>query len=41
MKKLMRRVPIIKKKNDDYHQKEAQDADNQFEQQLNQLTINN
>jgi hypothetical protein len=38
MKKIMRRVPVLKQKNDEYHKKEQQEADSLFENELN--TIN-
>lgn len=37
MKKIMRRVPILKQKNDEYHKKEEQDADTFFDQQLEKI----
>lgn len=37
MKKIMRRVPILKQKNDEYHKKEEQEADSFFDQQLEKI----
>lgn len=37
MKKIMKKVPIIKKKNDEYHKKEENNADKEFEDRLNTL----
>lgn len=39
MKKLMRRVPVIKKKNDEHHKKEVEEAENLFQKQID--SINN
>ena len=38
MKKIMRRVPILKQKNDEYHKKEEQEADSFFNEELNKIT---
>lgn len=37
MKKIMKKVPIIKKKNDEYHEKEVEKIDDEFEDKLNSL----
>ncbi len=37
MKKIMRKVPVIKKISDNYHQKEVDKADLEFEQQLENI----
>jgi len=37
MKKIMRRVPILKQKNDEYHKKEEKEADTFFDQQLEKI----
>ena len=37
MKKIMKKVPIIKAKNDEYHKKEEKRADVEFEDKLNNI----
>ncbi len=37
MKKIMKKVPIIKAKNDEYHEKEEKKADKEFEDKLHNL----
>lgn len=37
MKKIMKKVPIIKKKNDEYHEKEIKKIDDEFDNKLNSL----
>lgn len=37
MKKIMKKVPLIKAKNDIYHEQEEKKADNEFEDRLNNL----
>jgi hypothetical protein len=38
MKKIMRRVPVIKQKNDEYHKKEEQEADDFFSKKLDEIS---
>ena len=37
MKKIMKKVPIIKARNDEYHKKEEEKADDDFEKKLENL----
>jgi hypothetical protein len=37
MKKIMKKVPIIKAKSDEYHKKEEKQADDEFEKKLDSL----
>jgi len=37
MKKIMRRVPAIKQKNDEYHKKEEQEAEDFFSKKLDEI----
>ncbi|AHB41797.1 hypothetical protein P148_SR1C00001G1018 [candidate division SR1 bacterium RAAC1_SR1_1] len=37
MKKIMKKVPIIKARNDIYHEQEEKKADNEFENRLKEL----
>lgn len=37
MKKIMKKVPIIKARNDIYHEHEEKKADNEFEEKINSL----
>ena len=41
MKKIMRRVPVLKQKNDEYHKKEEQEADSFFDEALNKINTTN
>ncbi|MEI6425771.1 MAG: hypothetical protein WCO66_00285 [Candidatus Absconditabacteria bacterium] len=37
MKKIMRRVPVLKQQNDEYHKKEEQEADDFFSKKLDEI----
>lgn len=37
MKKIMKKVPIIQQRNEEYHQKESEKADDEFEKKINNL----
>ena len=38
MKKIMRRVPVLKKKHDEYHETEEKEADSFFSKELNEIS---